>query len=168
MLSLKIFPTSRFPRLLNLFAAIQLKWLSMNHLRARLTFSNQGQSGPIKPNQAIFMSPFQSKPPLHNHTISLGIRQRPQSGKAATKFPCPVHRAEAQTAQRKNFAKNARFFGITLQRRKDGKKLLCGFAALRLCVKREKREVKDRESCRKCAIFSYSGMDWLVVPNEGH
>ena len=114
MLSLKTFPTLLLPRLLNLFAAIQLKWLSMNHLRARLTFSNQGQSGPIKPNQAIFMSPFQSKPPLHNHTISLGIRQRPQSGKAATKFPCPVHRAEAQSAQRKNFAKNAQFFAIAL------------------------------------------------------
>jgi hypothetical protein len=54
MLSLKIFPTSRFPRLLSLFAANQLKWLSMNNLRTRLTFSNQGQSDPIKLNQAVF------------------------------------------------------------------------------------------------------------------
>ncbi len=41
-------------RLLSLFAANQLKWLSMNHLRTRLTFSNQGRSGLIKPDQAIF------------------------------------------------------------------------------------------------------------------
>jgi hypothetical protein len=37
--------------------------------------------------------------------------------KAATKSPCPVHRAEAQSAQRKNFAKNAQFFGIALLQR---------------------------------------------------
>jgi hypothetical protein len=37
-------------------------------------------------------------------------------GKAATKSLWPVPRAEAQSAQRKNFAKIAQFFGIALQR----------------------------------------------------
>jgi len=37
--------------IMRLFAAIQYKFLSMNHLHIKLGSSNQGQSSQIKPNQ---------------------------------------------------------------------------------------------------------------------
>ena len=37
-----------------LFAANQLKFLSMSMLHKNTGFFNRGQSGPIKPNQVIF------------------------------------------------------------------------------------------------------------------
>jgi hypothetical protein len=43
-----------FLRLLRLFAANHYKLLSMNNLRLQTSFSNQGQSGPIKPDQVVF------------------------------------------------------------------------------------------------------------------
>jgi len=75
MLSPKTFPRSLLMCLLSLFAANQLKWLSMNNLRARLTFFNLGQSGPIKPNRVILQSIMPASLSPRYHTILLGIRR---------------------------------------------------------------------------------------------
>ncbi len=42
------------PRHPGTYAEKQWKCLSLNHLRARRSFSSQGQSRPIKPNQGVF------------------------------------------------------------------------------------------------------------------
>jgi hypothetical protein len=74
LLSPAMLPTSLFPPVLLLFRVNQRKWLSMNNLRARLTVCNQGQSGPVKPDQGIFSITITGLLSLHDHTILLGIR----------------------------------------------------------------------------------------------
>jgi hypothetical protein len=82
-------------RFLRIFAAIQPKCLSMNHLHPK---SSAAQSGPIKPNQVIFV--FHVPPPtVHSANPPILPIRNPQSAIRNSKAPRsnPVKPSQTQS-----------------------------------------------------------------------
>jgi hypothetical protein len=81
-----------------LFEANHHKLLSMNNLRSKTTFSNQGQSGPIKPDQVIFLKygAYHCMAQIHYHFT----QDWPQLAPIRHSIPSPIMSNSSESSSR--------------------------------------------------------------------